>query len=83
MNTVWELFPHIHTEGFHCAGQGHVIFTANSRAVCQPNVMQIRSNIIVNSHCVLCVKAFTPPLITLCEIETQHSIIAYNKPESR
>ena len=39
MNIVCELFPPIHTEGFHCAGQGHVIFAMNSRAVCQPNVM--------------------------------------------
>ena len=57
-NIVCELFPHIRTEGFHCAGQGCAIFTANSRAVCQPNMMQICSDIIVNWHCVLCVKAF-------------------------
>ena len=58
MNIVCELFPHIHTEGFHCAGQGHVILAANSCSVCQPSVMQICSDIIANSHRVLCVKAF-------------------------
>ena len=59
MNTVCELFPHIHTEGFHCVGQGHAIFAANLRAVCQPNAMRIRSDIVANSHRVLCVKALT------------------------
>ena len=58
MNTVCELFPHIHTEGFPCAGQGHAIFAVNLRAVCQPNAMRIRSDIVANSHRVLSVKAF-------------------------
>ena len=57
VNTVCELFPHIHTEVFHCVHQGHAIFTMNSRAVCQPNAMRIRSDIVANSHRVLCVKA--------------------------
>ena len=61
MNIVCELFPPIYTEGFHCAGQGCAIFAANSRAVCQPNAMRIRSDIVANSHRVLCVKAFTQP----------------------
>ena len=47
-NTVCELFPHIHTEGFHCVGQGHAIFAMNLHAVCQPNTMQICSDIIAN-----------------------------------
>ena len=59
MNIVCELFPHIHTEGFHCVGQGHAIFATNSRAVCQPNAMRIRSNIVANSHRVLCGKALS------------------------
>ena len=58
-NIVCELFPPIHTEGFHCVGQGHATFTANLSAVCQPNAMQIHSNIIANLHHVLCVKAFS------------------------
>ena len=57
MNTVCELFPHIHTEGFHCVCQGLAIFTTNSCAVCQPNAMQICSGIVANSHRILCVKA--------------------------
>ena len=59
MNTVCELFPHIHTEGFPCVGQGNVIFTANSCAVCQPNTMRICSNIITNLHHILCVKGLS------------------------
>ena len=58
-NTVCELFPHMHTEGFCCVGQGHAIFAMNLHAVCQPNVMWIHSDIIANLHCVLCVKAFS------------------------
>ena len=65
MNTVCELFPHIHTEGFPCVGQGHAIFATNSRAVCQPKAMRIRSDIIANSHCVLCVKALSKILSTV------------------
>ena len=55
MNTVCELFPHIHTEGFHCVHSA--IFTANLHAVCQPYAMQIHGDIIVNLHCIVCVKA--------------------------
>ena len=54
MNTMCELFPHIHTEGFHFT---LAIFAANSCAVCQPNMMQICSDIIANSYRVVCVKA--------------------------
>ena len=36
-----------------------VTFAANSHPVCQPNVMQICSDIVMNSHCVVCVKALT------------------------
>ena len=68
-NIVCELFPHIHTEGFHCAGQGRVIFATNSRAVCQPDAMRIRSDIVANSHHVLCVKAFKP---NLCQGNRHH-----------
>ena len=63
MNTVCELFPHIHMEGFCCVGQGHVIFTVNSSAVCQPNVMQICNNIVMNLHHILCVRAFRGNLL--------------------
>ena len=62
MNTVCELFPHIHTEGFHCVGQGHAIFAMNSRTVCQPNAMQICSDIVANLHRILCIKALMKPM---------------------
>ena len=59
MNIVYELFPHIHTEGFHCVGQGCAIFAVNSHSVCQPSAMRIRGDIVANSHRVLCVKALS------------------------
>ena len=62
-NTVCELFPYIHTEGFGCVHECLAIFATNSCAVCQPNAMRIRSNIVANSHRVLCVKAFTLDVI--------------------
>ena len=42
------------------------IFAANSHALCQPNAMQICSDIIANSHCVLCVKAFNEDNMGCC-----------------
>ena len=68
-NIVCELFPHIHTEGFHCVGQGHVIFAMNLHAVCQPNTMLICSDIVVNLHRVLCVKAL---MMKLVHINSEH-----------
>ena len=42
-----------------------VIFTANLHAVCQPNVMQICSDIIENLHHILCVKALNHCFVLL------------------
>ena len=64
-NTVCELFPHIHTEGFCCVHQGLAIFAMNLHAVCQPNMMQIHSDIVMNLHRVLCVKALSASRNTL------------------
>ena len=50
MNTVCELFPHIHTQGFPCVGQGHAIFAANSCAVCQ--LMQCEFAAISSQICI-------------------------------